>query len=101
MWLATNWDAVVGFTNTQHNIRAEFTPWVEKELGCSDKYAQRLLAVANLPSPDELKTGVHPRFTLNIDELAAAGRAVKRGIEPQAASLPKVLMRKATRTRIS
>lgn len=73
---------------TYTNKHGDFTPWVEKELGCSRKHAtDLLLAIAELPSPDDdPKRGVHASFdTLNIDELAAAGRAVKKGVDPVAA----------------
>lgn len=40
------------------------------------------MPIASLPNPEE-KTEVHFRFdNLNVDELAAAGRAVKKGAAP-------------------
>ena len=48
-------------------------------MGCHAEHATKLLAIANLPNPDELKTGVHAGFEANIDELAKAGRAVRNG----------------------
>jgi hypothetical protein len=45
-----------------------------------------LLAVANLPNPDESKTSLQACFdNLNLMELAAAGRQVKKGASPAAA----------------
>lgn len=87
-WYKIHWQR--GFLLTQVKAalkHGEFTPWVEKELGCHAEHATKLLAVANLPSPDELKTGLQAGFAINLDlvELAKAGRAVKRGVEPQAA----------------
>jgi hypothetical protein len=69
-------------------VAGTFTPWVEKELGCHDSYATNLLAVANLPNPEDMKPRLQPGFdNLDLKELAAAGRAVKKGVEPTEALL--------------
>jgi hypothetical protein len=50
--------------------------------------------VANLPGPDEAKRNLQVSFqNMDVDQLAAAGRAVKKGVEPTEA-LKKVVIKK-------
>lgn len=56
---ANHWQRGFLLTQAKASLKhGEFTPWVEKELGCHPEHATKLLAIANLPNPDELKSVV-------------------------------------------
>lgn len=67
---------------------AQFLPWVERESGSSRQHIQKLMSIAEMPITQIARDA---RFTLNVDELAAAGREVKRGALKEAVETVSIL----------